>query len=551
MTAAVVPAGSYDVIVVGGGHNGLVAGFYMSRAGYRVLILERRERVGGLCAPIEFFPGYRGTITNTPSALDPKVAADMELASFGLTYARPDPTVIVPFADGTAFRGWRGAKATRQEVSRFSTKDADAYFTVTGLFDRLARQLRVSVYEPPPRLRELVSRLETREDEQLFAEIMFGTTTEFLDSRLDSWQIKTLLSSLAVSSGNVAPSIPGSAIGLLRRPLSTASLDEGVADDSRNHVVRGSTGLPRGGMGSIAEAMEQAARAAGCTILTDSEVSAITTSTAGVVSGIALNDGREFGATTVLSNLHPRTTLLKLADPQLLPSEVIRTLEGKRIHGAAFKVVLAMDGIPRHASATTEAEALQYASCQFRYSPSLQYLEDAYTDFREGRPSARPKLLGLTPSVVDDTIAPKGRHLMSVNVWYAPYHLAEGYWDGERTQTYGRTVIDTIAEFIPNIKDIIIDSRFYSPLDFEREWGLLEGHQTHGDQTPFGMFSMRPSVYLSDYRTPIPGLYLCGSAMWPGGTVTGVPGHNAAHAALQDFRVGSELSQQLDAPAAG
>ena len=543
---------TYDAVVVGGGHNGLVAAFYLARAGLSVLVVERRSKVGGLCSPIEFFPGFRGTVTNTPAALDPKVSRDMQLEKFGLVYDRPDPTVIVPFDDGRAFRGWRDPKVAREEVARFSPRDVDAYFGVIEFFNGLARKLNVSIYKPPPTFRELVGRLRTKEDEADFAEVFFGNIRDFLDARLASPELKALLASLSMSAGNVGPSTPGSPLGLLRRPLSLMSSHMNIPDDPRRHVVRGSTGLPRGGMGSIAEAMEESVLAAGADILVDTLVETISVDSSNRVRGVVLAGGDEVRARLVLSNLHPKTTLLDMVGDKYLPDDLASRLRRLVVRGAAFKLVLALDGIPRHASATNDAEALQYASCQFRYSPSVQYLEDAYVDFLNGRFSAGPKLLGLTPSVMDPTVTPEGKHLMSVNVWYAPYHLANGRWDAATKQQFVDVCIDTMARFIVNIRDIVTDVVAYSPVDFEREFGLVEGHQSHGDMTPGGMFGFRPLPHLSDYRTPVAGLYLCGSAMWPGGTVTGVPGHNASHQALRDLANGGPASAAaFDIPAAG
>jgi phytoene dehydrogenase-like protein len=524
--------GRYDAVVIGGGHNGLVAAFYLARAGKSVAVVERRPIVGGLAAPLEVFPGFRGAITNTPSGLSPRVAADMALGEFGLVYDRPDPTMIFPFDDGRAFRGWRRPDDVVSEVKRFSEHDAVAYFEVIEYFARLARKLDVSVLEEPPSLAALVARLQTPEDEAAFAEVMFGSIRDFLDQRLESWEIKALLASLAMSAGNVGPSTPGSPIGLLRRPLNTSTRGALAGDVSTKYVHGGSTGLPRGGMGSVGEAMARAAQAAGVTIMTESPVREIMLDGRGAAYGVILEDGRELAADAVLSNLHPRTTLLDLAASADLPGDVAASLRRRRVDGGAFKLFLALDDIPRLAAAAPGEEDM-YASCQYRYSPSMDYLDEAFDDFRYGRWSRQPKMLGLTPTVHDPSLAPPGKHLMSVSVWFAPYHLREGSWEEQR-DLFARRCVAAMERFIPNISSIVTDVRAFAPTDFEREYGLVEGHQLHGDMTPGGMFGFRPHPSLSSYRTPVPGLYLCGSAAWPGGTVTGLPGRNAALAVLRD-----------------
>jgi phytoene dehydrogenase-like protein len=521
----------YDAIVVGGGHNGLVASFYLARAGLRVLVVERRRIVGGLAGPLEFFPGYRGSLTNTPSALEPVVAKDMELSAFGLEYDRPDPTMVFPLEGGDAFVAWRDRAAVRNEIARIAPDDVDSYFGVLSFFDEFAKTIGVSVREAPPSLSQIAARLTTPEAEAAFNEIFFDSIGDFLDRRIRSPHIKALLASLAMSAGNVAPSTPGSPLGLLRRPLSAVGADASI-EDPRRSATRGSTGLPRGGMGSITEAMERSALARGVEIMTSTGVHSILTRS-GAVTGIVTDKGDEIRSTLVLSNLNPKTTLLDLLGPDDVPARIGDQLGALSMAGGAYKLVLAMDGIPVHASATDQEDALRRASCQYRYSPTVDYLERAHEDYKHGRVSRRPKMLGLTPSISDPSLAPEGRQLMTVSVWFAPHELATGEWTDADKDAFNLICLDTMEEFIPNIRDVTTDVLGLSPRDLELEYGLVGGHQLHGDMTPLGFFS-RPVPALRDYRTPVRGLYLCGAGTWPGGTVTGLPGHNAAHTALGD-----------------
>jgi len=525
----------YDAVIAGGGHNGLVAGFYLAAAGLSTLVLERREVPGGLSSPMEFMPGYRGAITNSPGSLEPKVVMDMRLAEFGLRFQKSDPTVVVPLASGRVFVGWRDPARVQAQLEAISPRDARTYHEILAYFTDFASRMGVSTFEPPPSLAELAGRFRTPRDEDDFSRIFFGSIRDFLDERLETGDIKTILAQIAVMCGNVGPSTPGSPVGMLFRPLSLASTSIGADHDPRRQPLRGSTGLPVGGMGSVTLAMAQAAAARGAEVLTGRAVARIVVAD-GRVRGVVTDRGEEITAGLVLSNLNPRTTLLNLLEAGAIDDDLATRLRTTRMQGSAFKVVLALDGVPRFRDVPEEL-VVPYASCQWRISPSVEYLDVAYDDYRSGRPSRGPRLLGLVPTLTDPTLAPPGKHMFSVNVWFAPYHLREGHWDTEK-HVYARHCIDCLAEYAPNLKDIITDYRCFSPLDLEREFGLVEGHHLHGDMTPRQMFGLRPTAGMSDYRTPVRGLYLCGSGTWPGGFVTGIPGHNAAQQALRDLREG-------------
>lgn len=524
----------YDAIVIGAGHNGMVAAHYLGAAGLRVLVLERRPAPGGITGPVDSLPGLTATVTNSPGSLEPKIVRDMQLEKHGLRFVKPDPTVVVPFYGNRAFVGWRDPKRVHEGLEQFSKHDAVAYHEVIEFFNDFARRLGVSLFGPPPRFAELAARIRTPRDEADFAAIMFGSIRELLDNRLESDEIKTILAMLAQACGNVGPSTPGSPIGLLQRPMSLASSEVSAEHDPRKQPLRGSTGLPVGGMRGIAAAMRESLYSSGVTIRTDASVTGIKVSTDNEVLGVVLEGGEEIDAGLVLSNLNPKTTLLDLVPAGSLGEEVETGLRQLRMEGAAFKIVLALDGVPRFGFADSD-DYEQYAACQFRIGPSMDYLDRAYDDYRYGRPSTGPKLWGLVPTMTDPTLAPEGTHLMSVNVWYAPYHLKDTDWTEQKGPFIDRCV-SLLGEFIPNIPDLVTDVVGFSPVDLEREFGLLEGHQLHGDMTPGHMFSFRPLPQLSDYSTPVLGLYLCGSGSWPGGFVTGLPGHNAAHAALADKR---------------
>lgn len=526
----------YDAIVVGGGHNGLVAAGYLARAGHKVLVLERRERVGGPCSVVDYFPGYTAALTNSPGSLEPKVISDMRLAEHGLRFHHPDPSMVMPFPDGRIFVAWRQRERVIEELKKFSEHDAETFYDVYDFFQKFAERIGVSIFEPPPSLRELTARLETPEDEEAFAKIFLGSIRSLLDEYLESDELKALIAMVSILSNRVGPWTPGSAFLLLHRPMSLVSMPAGDVNDPRRQVLRGSTGLPVGGMGAISESMRRSIEASGATVRTGAEVTEIMVRD-GRTEGVVLSGGEEILASVVVSNLAPKLTYMNLLPVNSLDPILRRKIENLDVEGNAFKVGLALDGVPRFAAAKSAAEIEMFAACQFRIAPSLAYLERAYDDAKFGKPSQGPIIWGLTPSVSDPGLAPEGKNIMTLSVFHAPYRLAEGDWESERDR-FGQRVIDTVAEYIPNLKDIIIDTKFWSPRDIEDEFGTHEANLTHGDVLPNRYFSLRPFPGWSDYRTPVRGVYLCSVGTWPGGNVSGVPGHNAGNQILRDLEIG-------------
>lgn len=529
-----MPANFYEAIVVGGGHNGLVAAGYLARAGLKVLLIERRPTIGGICGTVEYFPGYFGAISNSPGALEPKIVQDMRLEEFGLRFNRPDPTLVTPFPDGRAFVAWREREKSHAELKRFSEHDADAYYAFFEYLDWFARRLKISVFEPPPSIRELTARLNSPEEEEAFGRIFFGSIKTMLDERFETEEVKSLIAALAVVSHMVGPSTPGTPYMLLQRPLSLASMHSDSAHDPRRQPMRGSTGLPIGGMGAITDSMHRSLVADGVHVRLGTAVESILVRN-GAVEGVAVAGGDEFHAPMVLSNVNPKTTYLSMLDRAALDGTLRGRIERIPMAGSAFKIALALDAPPRLRAARTEEEARLFSACQFRISPSMEYFERAYDDAKYGRPSAEPALWGLTPSVSDPSVTPPGKHVMSINVFHAPYHLREGTWT-ELKDTFGRRCIDILSRYFSNIPDAVEDIRFWSPEDLEAEYGLVEANTTHGDVVPSQMFSLRPIPGLSDYRGPVRGLYLCGAGAFPGGFVNGLPGHNASHVAIADYQ---------------
>lgn len=526
----------YDAIIVGGGHNGLVAGGYLARNGLSVIVLEQRDLPGGPCAEIEYFPGYKGAITNSPGSLEPVVVRDLELESHGLRFVKPDPTLVYPFDDGSMFVGWRDRERSLSGIREFSEKDADQYYPFFDYLQDFADSLRISMFDAPPPFAEVVSGIDTPEKEAQLAKILFGSIKDLLDEWFVSEKTKALIASLAIVSNMVGPRTPGTVLRPLLRPLSLSAGNMTVDDDPRKQPLRGSTGLPIGGMGAVPKAMESSLRSFGGEVRTESRVAAIAKQPDGKMV-VALESGEEFTSRVVLSNVNPRTTFFSLLQDQILDPFFVRELEQFKMRGSAFKVGLALDGLPKFQTEQIYGADEALLACQFRIAPSMDYMERAYDDAKYGRSSQEPMLWGLVPSVADPGLAPPGKHVMSVNVFHAPYHLAEGDWDTHKDE-FGKRCVDALRQYMPDLDDHIDDVRFWSPLDLEREYGLVEGHIAHGELLPRNMFSFRPVPGWSGYSTPVEGLYLCGAGSWPGGFVSGLPGRNASMKVLADIASG-------------
>ena len=393
----------YDAIVVGGGHNGLTCAAYLARAGLRVLVCERRHVAGGPCAEYEYFPGYRASITNSPGSLEPKVVADLELERHGLKFTHPDPTLMFPFPDGRAFIGWRERERVTEQIRQFSARDVDGYAALFDFLNRFAERLGVSLFEAPPTLRALTSRLETPEDEEAFARVFLGSVADLLDEFLESGHLKSMLAMLGVMSNWTSPLSPGSATWLMMRPMSLASSSVAADHDPRRQVLRGSTGLPLGEWGASCGPCAARWRPPAGEVRTECEVGRILV-TGERAAGVVLADGEEIGAGAVVSNLDPWTTYLGLIDAPCLEPGFRAAVERLPRRGSAFKVALALDGIPGFAAAPRGLERA-CAGCQFRIAPSIEYQDRAFDDAKRGRPSRGPVFWGLFPTMADPCLA--------------------------------------------------------------------------------------------------------------------------------------------------
>ncbi len=513
---------AYDAIVIGGGHNGLVAAAYLARAGRRVLLLERRSTVGGAAATEEFHPGFRGpTGATLCGLLLPAIVRDLGLAAHGLQFLPCDPEVVALGEDGKALRLWRDPAKAQAEISTFSTRDAEAYPQFTDFLTRLATVADPVLSSTPPDIESLgiadelillrrawTARKLGKEGVGQAVRMVPMSVRSVLNERFETELLKASFAIDALIGVCRGPWSPGTAFGLL------------------HHFLARARGTPwsfvRGGMGNLSRALAAAAQAAGVAIRTDAAVERILVQD-GRVSGVRLASGETIAASVVLSNADPKRTFLQLVDPAELGLEFTNQVRNIQMDGAVAKVNFALDAAPALATPGDGGRVVPH----FRIGPSLEYLERAYDDAKYGAMSEHPFLDAVVPTVVDPDLAPAGRHVMSVLVQYAPYRLKQGTWDDQR-ERIGDTAADLLEEHIPGFRKMVLGREVLTPADLEQRFGLTGGHIYHGEMTLNQQFVLRPVPGWSQYRTPIAGLYLCGSGAHPGGGVTGAPGYNAS-----------------------
>lgn len=532
----------YDVIIVGAGHNGLTAAAYLARGGRSVLVLERRDVVGG-CAVTEEVdperaPGCRvSTASYIASMLRPTIIRDLELARYGLKMVGCDPGVQAALNDegnegGEVIAWWSDRARMAAELERFAPADKDRFFETQDELKRLAAWLQPFFLERPPdvhatgfkRMKEALRLLRRfggigGRDIDGLLRFLSGSLGEFLDARFQSEKLKRLILSNSLYGKHGGPYQPGTAMGLLFHLLSGGDDDQQAW---QGHVI--------GGMGAISEALRKSCEDKGVRIRTGAGVRRINVAN-GRASGVTLEDGESIDAALVVSNADPKRTFLGLVEASELDGEFRRDVAGIRMDGPAGKVnfVLseepAVRGMP--ASRSREERSL------FTLIPTLAEAEDNYAAARRGQLPARLWVDCVLASNVDDTLAPPGRHMLTCFVQYLPYRLAEGCWDDDAREALGDSVTALIAEFAPNVPDAVVARATFAPPDLERRFGITEGNIFHGDIALEQMFFLRPLPGWSQYRTPIQQLYLCGAGTHPGGGVTGAPGYNCAQQILK------------------
>jgi phytoene dehydrogenase-like protein len=527
----------YDAIVIGGGHNGLTAAAYLARQGLSTLVLERREIVGGCCVTEEIAPGCRVSTTSyIASMLRPEVISELRLADYGLRMIPCDPAIQVPFPDGHVVPWWADRERAKKEFSQISAKDAERFVEVDEQLKKLARYLQPFFMEPPPEIDTSTVKgwtdlfragkrfrgISSTEIAQLIS-FLTGSLGEFLDHNYESEKIKTLFLANNVYGKHGGPYQPGTAIGLLFHLLSGGE-----------HELQGFYGHVMGGMGSITQALAAAGRQLGVEIRTSADVASIDVRN-GRARGVVLADGTEIRGRMVLSNADPKRTFLKMLDPKELPEDFLFAVRGIKMDGPCAKVNFVLAEEPKFTGTSPQATPLERTF--YTLVPSLEFAERCYDIAKFGDIPEELWVDCVVSSNADSSLAPAGKHILTCFVQYVPYRLREGNWD-EKRELLGDRVVKKIAEYAPNVPGAIIARQVLTPLELERTYGLTEGNIFHGDLRLEQLFFMRPIPGWSQYRTPIPGLYLCGAGTHPGGGVTGAPGRNAAHQALRDWKKG-------------
>jgi phytoene dehydrogenase-like protein len=528
-------ANAFDAIIIGGGHNGLVAAAYLARAGLSVLVLERRAYLGGACVTEEVWPGYKvSTLAYLCSLLQPKIIHELELQRFGLHLYPKNPAFFTAFPDGRHLFFWQDMAATQEELAKFSKHDAQNYPAHEHELARLANWVeRLLLTTPPNIIRRtwsdylalgrlgLATLRHHDPDLVRLIKIMTQSVRVYLDERFESEEIKATLATDGVIGTNGGPATPGTAYIMLHHVMGGAT------------GMRGLWGFVRGGMGAISEAIAQSAVSRGATIRTEAAVARVLVRHERAC-GVVLESGETLSARVVLSNADPKVTFLKLVDPADLAEDFRHQVERIQMQGCVAKINLALDALPDFKAYPGVRLGPQHKATM-HVCPSMDYIDHAWEEAQQGRPSTHPLLEVTIPTTYDDSLAPPGKHIMSIFAQYAPYSLGDGDWDQCKEQFADRC-IEALAEYAPNMRQAVLHRQVISPLDLERQYSLTGGNIFHGDMTLDQLFCMRPVAGWAKYRTPVHGLYLCGSGTHPGGGVMGAPGHNAAHEVLADWR---------------
>jgi phytoene dehydrogenase-like protein len=525
-------ASIYDVIVIGSGHNGLVCGAYLAKAGLKTLVLERRGIIGGASVTEEFSPGFRGSrFSYVMSLLHPRVIADLELRSFGLEVLAANDLFCPLGGDDYIIYSDDQAKV-QSEFARFSVHDANIYAEFSRQLQESANLVRKLLFETPvdptqrkwKNFRESAALLwryrKVGRHAYRLIDLLSQSAYDYLSVWFENDIIKSVLAYYASIGTFAGPRSPGTAYVIMHHLMG-------------EHEGAGGWGFVRGGMGAIPAAIAASAKRHGMEVLTDSPVAEIKVSH-GRVTGVRTTDGREFEASVVASNANAKTLFRKLLAPRHLPAELLADIDAFRTFSTAFKMNIAAESPPVYRAFDPATAGFAYPT-YVHIAPGIDYLERAYDDAKYGRYSARPFLTPVVPTVVDGTLAPAGKHVVNVFGGHAPYQLKGESW-AEAKPRFTKIALDIIDEMAPGFSDRIIDLEMLVPPDLEEIVGLPQGHIFHGELTADQLFWQRPTPHWADYRTPVAGLYQCASSSHPGGGVSGIPGHNAAREILKDWR---------------
>jgi phytoene dehydrogenase-like protein len=522
---------NYDAIIVGAGHNGLVTACYLARAGWKVLVLERRYIVGGTCVTEETFPGFKvSTAAYVNSLFRKEIIQDLHLESYGLKILERNPSSFTPFPDGRHLLLGPDPTVNHQQIAKFSLRDANAYPAYEAMLERMATVLEPLLTISPPNLvtlglRDLWNLYQAGKPFRALGpamseafEILTAPARQILDRWFESEALKATLATDAVIGTMASPSTPGTAYVLFHHVM------------GETNGKRGAWGYVQGGMGGITQSLAAAARDLKVEIRCEAEVARILVRD-GTVQGVALANGKECYAPVIASNADAQVTFTRLLDSKELPPEFSEAVSRISYESASLKINVALGELPNFL-ACPGLEPGPHHRGTIHISPDQDYIERAFDDAKYGQPSQRPILECTIPSVVDPTVAPPGKHLMSIFVQYAPYQLRGATWDDLR-ESFADRCFALLNEYAPNFQRSVLARQVLTPLDLERTFNLTGGNIFQGAMTLNQLFACRPVPGFADYRTPIRGLYLCGAAAHPGGGVMGAAGANAAREILR------------------
>ena len=525
-----------DALIIGGGHNGLVCAAYLAQAGLKVTVLERREVVGGAAVTEEFAPGFRNSVAAyTVSLLNPKVIADLALHDHGLKIVQRRAQNFLPSPDGRYLLTGEGR--TQQSIAQLSNADVENYAAFTAELESIADVLRALVLQAPPNLTEgfslnslheglqamrtagVLRRLPLEQQRSLL-DLFTRSAGEMLDQQFESDLVKAVFGFDSIVGNYASPYTPGSAYVMLHHAFGEVNGRKGFW----GHAI--------GGMGAITQAMASAARAYGAEIETDAAVREIIVESDSV-RGVLLADGREIRAKKIAANVNPKLLYTTMLPAEALPEDFLKRMQRWRNASGTFRINVALSALP---SFTALPGPGNHLTAGIIIAPSLGYLDRAYHDARQHGWSREPVVELLIPSTLDDSLAPPGQHVASLFCQHVAPELPDGkFWDACRDEV-ADLMIATVDRYAPGFAASVIGRRALSPLDLERDFGLLGGDIFHGALTLNQLFAARPMLGHADYRGPIRGLYHCGAGAHPGGGVTGAPGHNAAQVILRDHR---------------
>jgi phytoene dehydrogenase-like protein len=538
MSAVGSAAEARDVVIVGGGHNGLVAAFYLAKAGFKPLVLERRAQVGGAAITEELHPGFRcSTLAHLPGPLRADIVRDMQLEQHGLKLTTSEVSTVSLLPDGRALVLYSDAKRAASEIAQWSQKDAASYFDFDVALGKIGKVIGEALALTPPNIDnpsggDLWGMLQTGRSirnlgkKDLYRVLRWGpmAAADLVAEFFDTEPLRATIAARGIFGTFLGPWSAGSALVLLLRA---------AADQATNSSPAGSVQFPAGGVGAITQAMATAAQQAGAEIRTGTDVAEIRVKD-GIATGVVLASGEEIHARAVVSNADPKRTLMRLVDPAHLAPDFIQTIKNYRSMGTVAKINLALSALPEFTALKSKGNS-NLLQGRIQIGPEIDYLERAFDESKYGKFSRNPYIEMTFPSLSDPSLAPAGQHVMSIYMQYAPYKLRDGGWESQRT-ALGETVVKTIAQYAPNLPQMILRHQIITPNDLEETYGLTGGHIFHGELALDQFFTMRPLLDWARYQTPIERLFLCGNGTHPGTGLTGGSGANAARVIVKALK---------------